>query len=113
MFKIYHNPRCRKSRETLEILRNAGHEPEIIEYLQSPPSEPELKDILYKLGKKPEEIIRKGEDIFKTNFKGKEYTDSEWIRLMVENPKLIERPIVVKDNQAVLGRPPENVKDLL
>jgi len=113
MIKIYHNPRCRKSRETLEIIRQAGYEPEIIEYLQNPPSETELKDLLKKMGKRPEEIIRKGEDVFKTNFKGKQLTDDEWIKVMVENPKLIERPIVVKETKVILGRPPENVKNLL
>ena len=113
MIKIYHNPRCRKSREILEIIRQAGYEPEIIEYLQTPPSEAELKDLLQRMGKRPEEIIRKGEEIFKTNFKGNQLTDDEWIKAMVENPKLIERPIVVKENVVVLGRPPENVKELL
>jgi arsenate reductase len=113
MIKIYHNPRCRKSRETLEIIRQAGYEPEIIEYLQNPPSEIELKDLLQKMGKRPEEIIRKGEDVFKTNFKGKQLTDDAWIKVMVENPKLIERPIVVKEKEVVLGRPPENVKEFL
>lgn len=113
MIKIYHNPRCRKSRETLEIIRQEGYEPEIIEYLQYPPTETELKDMLVKMGKGPEEIIRKGEDVFKTNYKGKQLTDAEWIKVMVENPKLIERPIVVKGENVVLGRPPENVKELL
>jgi len=113
MIKIYHNPRCRKSRETLEIIRQAGHEPQIIEYLQNPPSETELKDMLEKMGKKPEEIIRKGEDIFKTNFKGKSLSDDEWITVLVENPKLIERPVVVNGEKVTLGRPPENVKLIL
>jgi arsenate reductase len=113
MIKIYHNPRCRKSRETLEILRQEGYEPEIIEYLQTPPSETELKDILQKMDKKPEEIIRKGEDIFKSNYKGRSFTDDEWIKILIENPKLIERPIVVNGNKVTLGRPPENVKSIL
>ena len=113
MIKIYHNPRCRKSRETLEIVRQAGHEPEIIEYLQTPPSEIELKDMLRKMNKKPEEIIRKGEDIFKSNYKGKSFSDDEWINILVENPKLIERPIVVNGDKVALGRPPENVKNIL
>jgi arsenate reductase len=113
MIKIYHNPRCRKSRETLEIIRQAGHEPEIIQYLQTPPSAVELKDMLTKMGKKPEEIIRKGEEIFKSNFKGKSFTGDEWIKVLVENPKLIERPIVVNGDKVALGRPPENVKSIL
>jgi len=111
--KFYHNPRCRKSRETLKIVEDAGIQPEVIEYLKTPPSESELKDILKKLGMKPEELIRKGEEIYKQKFKGKSFSDDEWIRVMVENPILIERPIVVKDNKAALGRPPENVKELL
>ena len=113
MIKIYHNPRCRKSRETLNLIREAGHEPEIIEYLQNPPSASELKELLKRMGKKPMEIIRKGEDIFKSNFKGKTYSDDEWISIMVENPKLIERPIVVKGDEVRLGRPPETVKEIL
>lgn len=113
MIRIYHNPRCRKSRETLEIIKNAGYEPEIVEYLQNPPSTAELKDLLDKMDKKPEEIIRKGEDIYKSGFKGKSYTDDEWIKILVENPKLIERPIVVNGDKVVLGRPPETVKSIL
>ena len=113
MIKIYHNPRCRKSRETLGLIREAGHEPEIIEYLQNPPTESELKELLEGMGKKPMELVRKGEEIFKSKFKGKTFSDSEWIRIMVENPKLIERPIVVKRKKVILGRPPENVKNIL
>lgn len=113
MIKIYHNPRCRKSRETLALIRESGYEPEIIEYLQNPPSALELKALLKGMNKKPLEIIRKGEDIFKSNFKGKNLSDDEWIRVMVENPKLIERPIVVKGDEVILGRPPENVKEIL
>lgn len=113
MIKIYHNPRCRKSRETLSLIREAGYEPEIIEYLQNPPSASELKELLKRMGKKPMEIIRKGEAVFKSNFKGKTFSDDEWIRIMVENPKLIERPIVVKGDEVRLGRPPETVKEIL
>jgi len=111
--RIYHNPRCAKSRETLKILTDKGIQPEIIEYLKNVPSEKELSDLLMKLNKKPEEIIRKGEKIFKEKFKGKKFNDHEWIKIMIENPKLIERPIVVSGYKAVLGRPPENVLDLL
>lgn len=111
--KIYHNPRCRKSRETLEIIRNNGVEPEIVEYLKNIPTTTELKDILMKLNMKAEEIVRKTEPFFKENLKGKTFGEEEWIQIMVENPKLIERPIVVKNNRAVLGRPPENVESML
>ena len=111
--KIYHNPRCQKSRETLQILQEAGKDVEIIEYLKTPPTASELKTIIAQLGIKPEKLIRKGEAIFKENYKGKTFTDEEWIDIMVKNPILIERPIVIKDGKAVLGRPPENVKGLL
>lgn len=111
--KIYHNPRCRKSRETLNLIREAGHEPEIIEYLQNPPSATELKELITGMGKNPLELIRKGEDIFKKNFKGKSFSDDEWINIMVENPKLIERPIVAKGTEVRLGRPPEKVLEIL
>lgn len=110
---IYHNPRCRKSRETLELLREHGIEPAIVEYLKDVPSEKDLEAILMKLNKKPSEILRKGESIFKENYKGMDFNDHEWIRIMTEQPKLIERPIVVRNNAAVVGRPPENVMALI
>lgn len=111
--KIYHNPRCTKSRQTLELIRTAGIEPEIIEYLNDVPSEAELKELIALLGIKPYDLLRRGEADFKDHFKGKELSDDEWISAMVKYPKLIERPIVVKQKKAVLGRPPENVKTLL
>ncbi len=111
--KIYHNPRCSKSRQGLKILQDAGKEVEIVEYLKTPPTVDELKDIVKKLGMPAEKLIRKNEAIFKENFKGKSFSDDEWIKIMVENPKLIERPIVVGGDKAVLGRPPENVRELL
>ena len=111
--KIYHNPRCTKSRETLNLIREKGVEPQIVEYLKTSPTAKELKEVLSKLKLKPQDIIRKGEDIYKEKYKGKELSDDEWIAAMVENPVLIERPIVVSGNKAVLGRPPENVLELL
>lgn len=84
-----------------------------MEYLKTPPTASELRDILQKLNMKPEQLLRKGEAIYKEKYKGKELTDEEWIQAMVENPVLIERPIVVKDSKAVLGRPPEKVQELL
>ncbi len=113
MTKIYHNQRCRKSRETLAILNEKNQEIEIIDYLEKPPTKEELREILDMLGMKPEELIRKGESIFKENFKGKTLTDEEWINVLHSNPKLIERPIVVKDGKAIIGRPPENVLNIL
>lgn len=111
--KIYHNPRCRKSRETLQLINDAGKEVELIEYLKAPPTAEELASIIDMLGISPEQLLRKNEAIFKESFKGKSYSDDEWINIMVDNPKLIERPIVVEGNKAVLGRPPENVQTLL
>lgn len=111
--KIYHNPRCRKSRETLQLIKDAGVEPDVIEYLKDVPSESELKELIGLLGIKPYDLLRRGEADFKENFKGKDLSDDKWISAMVKYPKLIERPIVVKQKKAVLGRPPENVKTLL
>lgn len=111
--KIYHNPRCRKSRETLQIIEASGKKVEIINYLENTPCEDELQDIVNKLNIPAENLLRKGESIFKENFKGKKLSENEWIQVMVKNPKLIERPIVVRGNKAILGRPPQNVKELL
>ncbi|MAS52202.1 MAG: arsenate reductase (glutaredoxin) [Flavobacteriales bacterium] len=111
--KIYHNPRCRKSRETLQIIEASGNKVEIINYLENTPSEDELQNIVNKLNIPAENLLRKGESIFKENFKGKKLSENEWIQVMVKNPKLIERPIVVRGNKAILGRPPQNVKELL
>jgi arsenate reductase len=113
IMKIYHNPRCGKSRETLKILQDNGVEPEIVKYLEDIPTAEELKNILGKLKMKPEALVRKTEKIYKEKFKGKELSDEEWIEAMIKYPKLIQRPIVVKGNKAVLGRPPENVKELI
>jgi arsenate reductase len=111
--KIYHNPRCRKSRETLALIEESGIEPEVIRYLDTPPSKEELAELVALLGISPKDLIRKGEAIYKEQFKGKELSDQEWLEAMVKHPKLIERPIVVEGGKAVLGRPPENVKELL
>jgi arsenate reductase (glutaredoxin) len=113
MTTIYHNPRCRKSREGLQILEDSGETFETVLYLENPPSEKDLKSIISKLGISPIELVRKGEADWKENFKGKDLSDEEIIAAMVSYPKLIERPIVIKDNKAVIGRPPENIKDLL
>lgn len=113
MITIYHNPRCRKSRETLAILNDAGVETEVVEYLKDVPSEADLKKLLAKLDMNVEDIIRKGETIYKEKFKDKNFNSDEWLTILHENPKLIERPIVVKGNKAVIGRPPENARELL
>ena len=111
--EIYHNPRCAKSRQTLALLQENGVDPEIVLYLDSVPSPNELKSLLLKLDLSPIQLVRKGEKIWKEQFKGKDLSDEEIIEAMIAHPKLIERPIVVKDQKAVLGRPPENVLDLL
>lgn len=112
-FTIYHNPRCSKSRETLALLQEKGIQPNIIEYLKAPPSASQLKAIVKQLGIKPEQLVRKGEEIYKTRYANKKLTDAQWIDAMVENPSLIERPIVVRGQRAALGRPPEKVLELL
>lgn len=113
MLRIFHNPRCTKSRETLQIIEESGEMVEVVEYLKTVPSEEELMEIIEILGIKPEELVRKSESIYKEQYKGKELSSKQWVKAMVQNPKLIERPIVIKGNQAVIGRPPENVKQLL
>ena len=112
--RIYHNPRCSKSRQTLGLIRDAGEEPEVVEYLQNPPTQKELDNLLKLLGLEPQALMRKGEAVYKELGLGKKnLSRKEAIKVMLENPKLIERPIVVKGNRAVLGRPPENVNKLL
>jgi len=114
MITIYHNPRCRKSRETLALIEAAGVEPEIILYLDNPPTETELREIAIMLDMSPAQFTRTKEAEFKERGKKVgEYSEDELFALLAETPKLIERPIVVKDKKAVLGRPPENVKALL
>ena len=113
MIKIYHNPRCRKSREGLQLLKESKQGYKIIEYLKETPNFDELKSIINLLGITPLELIRKNESIWKKNYKGKELTNDEVIRAMTEHPKLIERPIVINKEKAVIGRPPENIEYIL
>ena len=113
MIKIYHNPRCSKSRQGLEILEKSGKEFEVVRYLDAVPSPEELTEIIRLLNITPIQLVRKTEKIWKENFKGKELTDTEVISAMVNNPKLIERPIVINNNKAVIGRPPENILPLI
>jgi len=111
--KIYHNPRCSKSRQALFLIQEKGENPKIIEYLKERISIEDLGLLLRMLKIKPIELIRKGEQIWKEKYNGKELTDDEIIMAMFENPKLIERPIVAKNGKAIIGRPPEKVLDLL
>lgn len=113
MTTLYHNPRCSKSREALNLLEEEGETLEIIRYLENPPSYQELKQVIELLGIKPIELVRTQEAIWKENYKGKELTDEEIINAMIENPKLIERPIAIKGTHAVVGRPPEKVLSIL
>lgn len=113
MITIYHNPRCRKSREGLEILKESGKDFMIKEYLKEVPTTSELSEMVDKLGINPEQLIRKGEADFKNHFKGKKLSDQEWIEAMVKYPKLIERPIVISGSKAVIGRPPENINNIV
>lgn len=111
---ILHNPRCSKSRATLTLLRDKGIEPKIVEYLETPPTAEELKDILAKLGKSPRDIIRRGEKIYKElELADDTLPDNALITAMVGNPILIERPIVVNGDKAAVGRPPESVLEIL
>lgn len=111
---IYHNPRCSKSRQTLALLEERNIEPEIVLYLETPPSTDELADLLGKLGISARELLRKGEDAYKdNNLKNPDLSDAELIRAMHDFPKLIERPIVVANDKAALGRPPEQVLEIL
>lgn len=113
MITIYHNPRCRKSREGLEYLKSKCPEFQVVEYLKNPMSRATFKDLLMKLNKGPKELIRTQEDVYKERFHGKDFTDEEWITILLENPKLIQRPIVVRGYKAVIGQPREAINELL
>ena len=113
MIKIYHNPRCSKSREGLQLLQESGKDFQIVKYLDIPMKKEEIKKVLELLEISAEELVRKNEKVWKENYKGKELSKDEIISAMQEHPKLIERPIVVKDKKAVIGRPPEKIKDLI
>jgi len=111
---IYHNPRCSKSRQTLALLEERGIAPRIVEYLKTPPTAAELKTILKKLGLKPRDILRQGEPRYaELGLEDRDVDDDTLITLMVANPILIERPIVVRGNKAAIGRPPETVLEIL
>ena len=113
MIKIFHNPRCGKSREGLQLLENSGKDFEVVNYLKNVPSEEELKSIINKLKIKPIDLVRQKEKIWIENFKNKVLSDDEIVRAMIQNPILIERPIVINGDKVALGRPPENIKKIL
>lgn len=111
-YTVYHNPRCSKSRIAVNYLKEKNEELEIVEYLKEIPSESELVELLKMLGMKAEDLIRKGEPAFKENYKGKILSEDEWVKAMIKHPKLIERPIVIRKNKAVVARPVENIENL-
>ncbi len=111
--RIYHNPRCSKSRQTLQLIEQAGVEPEVVLYLETPPDEDELLELVNMLDIRAHELLRSKEDEYKLAGLSPDSSEEEIIAAMAEYPKLIERPIVVRDGKAVLGRPPENVNQLL
>lgn len=113
MLKIYHNTRCRKSREGLEILENSGKDFQIIEYLKKPLTEDELKTLVSKLNITPLQLVRQNEKIWKENYKGKDLSNIEIIKILAEHPILIERPIVESDKSAIIGRPPSQIEKII
>ena len=113
MIKIYHNPRCRKSREGLQILETSGKKFEVRRYLEDIPTKDELRHILECLGISAENLVRKNESVWKEKYRNRLMTDEEILDAMIENPKLIERPIVIKNNKAVIGRPPEIIEKMI
>lgn len=110
---IYHNNRCGKSRGALALLRERGIEPIIRYYLEEAPTQEELRGLLNKLKIKVEDLVRKNESLYKAHYKGKNFSEEEWLKILSENPVLIERPVVIKGNKAVVARPPEKVLELL
>ena len=111
--KIYHNPRCSKSRQTLEIIHQQGLKPEIIKYLETPPTVKEIELVLSMLKLEPKQLMRKNETEYKQFFTEESLNRDQLIELMHKYPKVIERPIVLSNNKAVIGRPPESVLDIL
>ena len=110
---VFHNARCSKSRAACELVAGHGISATIVNYLENPPTAETLRDLLAKLGMRPGELVRRGEDVFKTHYAGRELSDEEWLTALVAHPDLIERPIVVVGDKAVIGRPTERVKALL
>ena len=113
MTTLYHNPRCSKSRQALQLLEEEGETIEIVKYLENPPTHQELKQVIELLGIDPIELVRKQEAEWRENYKGKNLTNEDVIDAMIQHPKLIERPIAIKGTHAVVGRPPEKVLDIL
>lgn len=113
MMKIYHNPRCTKSRECLKFIEEKGFEFEVVDYIKNGISAKEIKEFLSKSGLAVTDIIRTNEDLYKQKYKGKEFSEDEWIQILVENTKLIQRPLVIKGAHAVLARPADEILKLI
>ena len=113
LMKIYHNPRCAKSRAGLKYLEEQAYDIEIKKYMTEGLTEKELKEIISLSGYKPFDLVRTQEKEYVQNYRGKKITDSEWIKILAENPKLLQRPIVVNGNKAVLANPPEKIDDIV
>jgi arsenate reductase (glutaredoxin) len=113
MIRIYHNPRCRKSRAGLEYLQDKTGDFDIIDYIKNGISQEEIREILEKMNTTPSNLVRTQEDYYKKELRGKDIPEEEWIHILSENPSLIQRPIIVTEHKAVLGQPPENIDKLL
>jgi len=113
LITFFHNPRCGKSREGLAIVEESGKPFQVIKYLDKNPTEAELKVIIEKLQLAPIDLVRKKESVWIEQFKGKNLSDAEIIQAMVSNPILIERPIIIKDSKAIIGRPPQKIIDFI
>ena len=111
--KIYHNQQCSKSNAALELIKQNGITPEVVEYLKATPTKDELKSLLVMLNLQPLQLIRTQEPLFQQKFLNLTLSDEQWIDIMLQHPELIERPIVVKDGKAIIARPAEKVLDLL
>ncbi len=113
LFRIYHNASCSKSRSTCAILAEKGIPTEVVEYLKTPPTRAELQRLLSLLGMQASELVRRDEEVFREHFADRDLSEDECLDAMVAHPILIERPIVVRGNRAVIGRPPERVLELM
>lgn len=111
--RVYHNPRCSKSWGACQILQERGVQAEIVDYLKTPPTRDDLAELLEKLGMSAEALVRKGEAVFKERYAGKAMTEDDWLEALAAHPVLIERPIVIKGDKAIIARPPEKLLELL
>jgi len=112
-FHLYHNARCSKSRAACALLAERGQHVEIVNYLESPPSREELRELAAKLAMAPSELVRRGESIFEELYDGRELSEEQWLDALATHPILLERPILVRGERAVIGRPPERILELL